>query len=158
MVEAHASTEFGLSGLVVSGRYGPAAEVRLGPEEGWTADRTPLIAEGMRIVPSASNRFRKTDAPAVYAEIYEPSLLAPDPKVALGVGIGIRIFDRRTGEQKVDTGILRIALPAATGSPAIPIVRRLPVDSLPAGPYRIELEAGDTAGRLARSYADLEIE
>jgi VWFA-related protein len=151
IVEAHASTEFALSGLILSGQYGPAADLRLGPEAGWTADRTPLIAEGLRIVPSGSNRFRKSDTPVVYAEIYEPSQLAR-------VGIGIRILDRKTGEQKVDTGVLRIALPAANGNPAIPVVRRLPVDSLPAGSYRIELEAGDTAGKLARSYADLDIE
>lgn len=157
-VNSYRPTQFAVSGLVLSRDYGPASDLRLNAGATWTADRTPLIAEGMRIMPSGSNRFKITDAPAVYAEIYEPLLLSPDPKIALGVGIGIRILSRKTGEQKLDTGVLRITLPPATGSAAIPIIRRVPIDSLPPGPYRIEFEAGDSAGKFARSYSDFEIE
>jgi hypothetical protein len=85
--------------------------------------------------------------------------VAPDPKVTLGVAM--RIFDlktdRKTGEQKLDTGVLRVTLPAATGSLAIPIARRVPVDSLPPGSYRLEVEASDSAGKSARRAADFEI-
>jgi hypothetical protein len=66
--------------------------------------------------------------------------------------------DRTTGEQKLDTGLLRVAIPAASGSPAIPVAKRVPVDSLPPGSYRLELEASDSAGKSARRTADFEIE
>jgi VWFA-related protein len=158
MVDAHQAAQFALSGLVLSREYGPASDPRLHTAAMWTADRTPLLAEGMRLVPSGSHRFKKTDAPAVYVEIYEPLLVAPDPRVVLGVGITMRIFDRKTGQQKLDTGLLRVILPAAKSSPAIPIGKRVPIDSLAPGSYRLELEAGDTAGKSARRTADFEIE
>ena len=153
------------AGSVLSRQYGPASDPRLHTDAMWTADRTPLIADGMRIVPSGSNRFKKTDAPAVYAEIYEPLLVAPEPKSdapdpnsAPSVGIGMRIFDRKTGEQKLDTGPLSVTLPAAASSPAIPTAKRVPIDSLAPGSYRLELEASDSAGKSARRTADFDIE
>jgi len=159
VVDPYKPEQFAIGGLVLSRQYGPASDPRLHADAMWTADRTPLIADGVRMTPSGSSRFKKTDAPAVYAEIYEPLLVAPDPKVTLGVAM--RIFDlktdRKTGEQKLDTGVLRVTLPAATGSLAIPIARRVPVDSLPPGSYRLEVEASDSAGKSARRAADFEI-
>jgi VWFA-related protein len=169
VVDAYQPAQFAISGLVLSRQYGPVSDPRLHTDGTWTADRTPLIAEGMRIVPSGSNRFKKTDAPVVYAEIYEPLLgpsdpksAAPDPKVALGVGVSMRIYDlktdRKTGEQKLDTGIVQIKLPSATGNNAIPITKRVPIDSLAPGSYRLELEATDSAGKSARRTVDFEVE
>jgi hypothetical protein len=154
VVDAYQPTQFAIGGLVLSRQYGPASDPRMHTDATWTADRTPLIADGVRIVPSGSNRFKKTDAPAVYAEIYEP-LLGPS---APSIGVSMRIFDRKTGEQKLDTGALPIKLPAATGNNAIPIAKHVPIDSLPPGSYRLELEASDTAAKSARRTADFEIE
>jgi|SRR5579863_298959 len=158
VVNPYQPAQFAVGGLVLSRDYGPASDLRLNTSALWTADRTPLIAGGLRIVPSGSNRFRKTDTPVVYAEIHEPLLPAPDPKAALGVGIGIRILSRKTGAQMLDTGVLRIQLPEAGASAAIPVVQRVPIGSLAPGSYRLELEAGDTAGHVARAYTNLEIE
>jgi VWFA-related protein len=154
VVDAYQPAQFAIGGLVLSRQYGPASDPRMQTDATWMADRTPLISEGMRIVPSGSNRFTKTDAPAVYAEIYEP-LLGPS---APSIGVSMRIFDRKTGEQKLDTGALQIKLPEATGNHAIPIVKRVPIDSLPPGSYRVELEAIDSAGQSARRTADFEVE
>jgi len=158
VVNPYQLAQFAVSGVVLSREYGPASDLRLNTGAMWTADRTPLIAGSLRILPSGSNRFRKTDTPVVYAEIYEPLLSAPEPKAALGVGVGIRILSRKTGAQMLDTGILRIQLPAAGGNVAIPVVQRVPIDSLAPGSYRLEFEAGDSAGKVARAYTDLEIE
>jgi VWFA-related protein len=155
VVDAYQPAQFAISGLVLSRQYGSASDPRLHTDALWTADRTPLIAEGMRIVPSGSSRFKKSEAPAVYFEIYEPLSTA-------GVTVKMLVFDlktdRTTGEQKLDTGLLRVAIPAASGSPAIPVAKRVPVDSLPPGSYRLELEASDSAGKSARRTADFEIE
>ena len=157
-VDPYQPAQFAISGLVLSRRYGPVSDPRLHNEATWIADRMPLIADGMRIVPSGSSRFKRTDAPAVYAEIYEPTLVTLDPNVPLGVGIRMRIVDRKTGEQKLDTGLMTVTLPAATGSSAIPIAKRVPIDSLLPGSYRLELDASDTAGKLARRTTDFEID
>ncbi len=163
-VDPYQPEQFAMSGLVLSRQYGPASDPGLHTDATWTADRTPLISQGMRVVPSGSNRFAKSDAPAVYAEIYEPLLGAPDPKVApdaraaLAVGVRIRIIDRKNGEQKLDTDLLSVTLPATTGGPAIPTAKRVPIESLAPGSYRIEVEASDTAGKSARRTADFEIE
>ncbi len=151
VVDAYQPAQFAISGLVLSRQYGPTSDPRLHTDALWTADRTPLIAEGMRIVPSGSSLFKKSEAPAVYFEIYEPTATA-------GVTVRMLIFDRKTGEQKLDTGLLSITLPAATGSPTIPVAKRVPIDSLPPGSYRLELEASDSAGKSARRTADFDIE
>jgi VWFA-related protein len=151
VVDPYQPAQFAISGLVLSRQYGPASDPRLHTGATWTADRTPLVSEGMRVVPSGSDRFKKSDAPAVYVEIYEPA-------TAAGVTLKMRIFNRTTGEQKLDTGLLQVTLPAANGNPAIPVAKRVPVDSLPPGSYRLELEAGDSAGKSARRATDFEIE
>lgn len=157
-VDPYQPAQFALSGLVLSRQYGPAADPRLHTDAMWMADRTPLIAEGVRFVPSGSNHFQKTDAPAIYAEIYEPLLAASDPQSGLAVGMSIRVVDNKTGEQKVDTGLLRVTLPAITGRPNIPAAKRVPIDSLGPGSYRLEVEASDTAGKSARRTVNFEIE
>jgi VWFA-related protein len=158
-VDPYLPAQFALSALALSRQYGPASDPRLRTGAMWTADRTPLIADSMRFVPSGSNRFKKTEAPAVYAEIYEPLLAGADSNnAALTVGLAIRIIDRKSGEQKLDTGLMPITAPAATGNPAIPIAKRVPIDSLPPGSYRLELDASDSAGKSARRTADFEIE
>ena len=49
-------------------------------------DHTPLIVKGLQVVPSATNRFKKTDNVIMYTEIYEPLLTGDNPpKVALRV-------------------------------------------------------------------------
>ncbi len=150
VVDPYQPAQFALSGLVLSRQYGPASDPRLHTDALWMADRTPLIANGVRIVPSGSNRFNKADAPAVYAEIYEPN--------PASVGVTLRIFDRKTGEQKLDTGLLSVTTPAVPGNPAIPFAKKVPIDSLAPGAYRLELEASDTAGKSVRRSADFDIQ
>jgi hypothetical protein len=149
-VDAYQPSQFAISGLVLSRQYGPASDPRLHTDALLTADRTPLIADGMRIVPTGSNRFLKTEAPAVYVEIYEPQLTS-------GVSVTLRITDRKTGEQKLDTGSMPIDRPANAGL-AIPVAKRVPIDALAPGLYRLELEATDSAGKSARRTTDFEIQ
>ena len=63
------------------------------------ADRTPLVVQGIQVIPSDSNRFKKTDNAAVYVEIYAPLLTGPNPPQ---VGVELVVVDRKTGEKKVD--------------------------------------------------------
>ncbi|HTB19219.1 MAG TPA: hypothetical protein VK708_13955 [Bryobacteraceae bacterium] len=76
----------------------------------------------------------------------------------MGIGISLRIFDCKTGEQKLDTGLLKVTLPAATGSVAVLTAKRISTDSLAPGVSRLELEATDTGGQSARRTADFDIQ
>jgi VWFA-related protein len=150
-VDAYQPAQFALSGLVLSRQYGPATDPRLHTDAIWTADRTPLIVDGMRLVPSGSNVFQKEEKPAVYAEIYEPD-------AAVTLSLAMRIVDRKTGEQKLDTGVLAIPIPQGRTGSAVPLAKRVPIDGLPPGLYRLELDASDSAGKSAHRAADFEIE
>jgi hypothetical protein len=157
-VDSYDSKQFALSGLALSVRYAPVTDPRVNLAATLLADQTPLIAEGIRFFPATSNRFKNTDATVMYAEVYEPLQMAPAPQKPLGVGYGIRILDRKTGAQKLDTGLLRATLPPNPGNPVVPIAAKIPLQSLAPGSYSLELEAGDTAGRTAKRTVDFEIE
>jgi hypothetical protein len=68
------------------------------------------------------------------------------------------LVDRKTGEQKVDSGVLEVANFIHAGSPVIPVGMKLPLASLAAGSYRVELTASDSAGKSMARSADFEIE
>jgi VWFA-related protein len=150
--------QFSLSGLALSREWSPVAAVRGTVEAMLLADRTPLIAEGARFVPAGSNRFKKTDPAALYAEIYEPLLMAPDQPNPFGIGMGLRILDAKTGEQKLDTGVLRVNVPMKTGNPVVPLALKVPLESLAPGSYTLELEVGDTAGKTSKRTTAIEVE
>jgi hypothetical protein len=63
-------------------------------------DKKPLVVSGMRIVPSATNRFKRTDAAGVYLEIYAPLLVRASPPF----GLELKGVDPKTHEQNDDDG------------------------------------------------------
>jgi hypothetical protein len=107
-------------------------------------DRTPLIAEGTNVIPSGSDRFKKTERGLVYFEIYEPLLLAPrDPAKPVPIALQVMVFDVASGEKKVDSGLYRIATPETSGNPVVPHGLTLPLSTLPPGAYRLEVMAAN---------------
>jgi methionine-rich copper-binding protein CopC len=89
-------------------------------------------------------------------EIYDPMMLNPSPP---SVGLQLRIVDRKTGEQKEDSGFVNMTKAVQPGSAMVPIGLRLPTDKLPPGAYRLELNAVDTAGHKAGGRsADFDVE
>jgi hypothetical protein len=118
--------------------------------------KTPLVTMGMQVTPSGSSQFAKTDRAVLYVEVYEPLLTEKNPPE---VGVQLRVVDRKTGEQKFDSGFGTVANLIRAGNAVIPIGFRLPVDTLTAGMYRAELKAMDTAGHqsLVRT-ADFEVQ
>ena len=121
------------------------------------ADRTPLIVQGAEINPAGSNHLKKTGIGVLYAEIYEP-LLSGD--TAPKMGVEMKVFDRKTGESKFDTGLFAPPLPDGSPSknPVVPLGMRLPLDKLAPGTYRLELKALDSVGRSATRTAEFDLE
>jgi hypothetical protein len=118
-------------------------------------DRVPLIADGMQLVPYGSNHFKKTDLAAFYVELYEPLLVTGARPI---VAFELRVLDGKTGEQKEDTGLMQVGLPAQTGSPMLPVAAKIPTASLSPGAYKVEIKAVDNAGQESKRTADIQIE
>jgi hypothetical protein len=106
--------------------------------------RTPLVAQGVEIVPAATHRSKKAELSVLYVEVYEPSLEEPNPPQ---VRLQLRLFDRKTGQVALDRGTFSVASAVRAGNPVIPVAVRLPLDSLAPGSYRAELRATDSKGR-----------
>jgi VWFA-related protein len=79
VIDPYDGKQFSMSGVALSNEIRRVADLSTGLDSELLADRTPLMVEGMQVIPSASNRFKKTDNPAIYAEIYAPLLLGPKP-------------------------------------------------------------------------------
>ena len=146
-VDTRQPGQLALSGLVLSKEAHPAAELGLGMA-GLVENRTPLIAEGVQIVPSGSTQFTKPEPGFFYFEVY-----APDPA---SLRVGVRVLDKKTGEPKVDMGLLKLT-PPKNGGDAIPGGFKLPIDSLAAGSWELEVTAVDASGKQAKRTADFEV-
>jgi VWFA-related protein len=153
VIDPYDGKQLSMSGVALSNEMTRVADLSTGLDSELLADRKPLVVQGVQIVPSASNRFKKTDNAAVYAEIYAPLLAGPNPPQ---VGVELTVVDRKTGEKKVD-----VASRAATqpGSSVAPVGLKLPVATLNPGSYRVELRALDSVGNSAKPRtADFEVE
>jgi len=116
---------------------------------GLVENRTPLVTDDTQIVPSGSNQLAKSEPGFFYFEVY-----SPDPA---SVKVGVRVLDRKTGQSRWDSGLMRLNLPRNNGNDAVPGGSRLPIDMLPVGSYELEVTAVDAAGKQAKRTADFEV-
>ena len=153
VIDPYDGKQLSMSGVALSNEMQRVADLSTGLDSVLLGDRTPLVVQGIQVVPSASNRFKKTDNVAVYAEIYAPLLAGANPPQ---VGVELTIVDIKTGEKKID-----VASRAATqaGSSVAPVGLKVPVATLASGSYRVELRALDSVGNSAKPRtADFEVE
>jgi hypothetical protein len=136
---------FDLSGLALSRETHPATDLGLGLGLGLEG-RTPLVADGLQMVPTGATVFTKSEPPFFYFEVYGSGATTAR----------VRVLDARTGDQKWDGGF--ITLPAqSNGKTSISAGSRLPVDSLAPGAYQLEVTAADAAGKQLKRTAGFEI-
>lgn len=157
-VDPYDGKRFGVSPVAFSTRIRSMSQIDAGTDIALIEDRRPLVADGFQIIPSGTNRFKVTDKASMYLEVYEPLLIAPDPAKPFAVALQIRVLDSKTGAQKVDTGLFRIAIPEKGGAPTIPLGLQLSINTLAPGNYRLELNAVDSAGGSAKRLTDFVIE
>jgi hypothetical protein len=75
------------------------------------------------------------------------------------VGVQLRVLDRKTKEQKGDSGLIGVNKELRAGNPVIPVGLKLPVNTLTPGSYVAELQAKDSAGNTSVvRAADFEVE
>jgi VWFA-related protein len=155
VVEPNDGNQFGLSGLALSKEVHKVSELETALDAELLEGRSPLVALGLQFTPTGANRFKTTDPATMYLEIYEPLLVGGNPPK---VAVQLRLVDRKTGDQKVDSGVVEVANFIHAGNPVIPVGLRLPVASLAAGSYRAELTALDSTGKSVVRSTDFEIE
>jgi len=109
-------------------------------------DRTPLDVKGLQVIPTAVNRFKRSDRIILYSEIYD-SLLTDEkpPRVALGY----KIQERASNKEVFFTGTVAADEFLQKGSPVVPVGMLVMVKDLTPGSYRLVLMAADATGRQA---------
>jgi hypothetical protein len=153
-IDTYDGKHFSLSAVALSKELHPVAQMTANLDAALLEDRTPLVAQGMQIIPTGTDEFKKSDLGALYVEIYDPLLRGANPPK---VGITLRVVDRKTGEQKLKMAGA-IPVPNA-GNPVVPVGMSLPLDKLPPGSYRVELSAADSAGNASPARtADFEVQ
>ena len=155
IVEPYDGTQFTVSGVAFSKEVKKVSEQDLSRDAAMLESRTPLVAAGLQMTPTGTNRFKKGDQTFLYLEVYEPLMLGKDqPQVA----IDLKVLDRNSGLQKDDSGMMNLKNFMKTGSPVIPVGLKLPLDKLAPGAYFAQFRAVDSAGKTSVRSAAFEVE
>ena len=155
VIEPYDSKQFSLSGVALSKTFGRLQDVGTGLDAALIEDRKTLISQGIQMTPTGSNAFDKGDQALIYLEVYAPALTSPNPPA---VGLQMRILDGKTGEEKLNTGLMNVAKMINPGNPVVPVGMKLPIGELAPGSYRAEFKAVDQVGRsTAPRNTDFEI-
>jgi len=157
-VDSFKSDQFGVSGLALSKEYHRTSELGAGLDLALIEDRKPLIADGLQIVPAGNTTYSKSDLAIFYVELYDPLMASADSQNLPVVGLQMRVLDRKTGEQKVDTGLFRLDPQPLPGNSTIPLGEKIPVSTLAPGAYQLEVTAADSTGQNAKRTADFDIQ
>jgi VWFA-related protein len=142
-IDPYDGKTFTLSGIALSNNVQPAAGLGGALEADLLADRTPYLIKNMEVVPSGSNHFKRTDSVALYAQVYDPALTGATPPA---VRVSFNIVNTKTGEAVLGAHNIDPSGFADKGSPVMPVGLKVPVDQLPPGSYRLDMQASDTAG------------
>jgi len=139
-VDARMPGELALSSVALSKETHPSAELGLGLGVS-AGDQTPLVAQGVQVIPSGSSQFMRSQPAFFYFEVYDSN--------PASVTAQVRILDRTTGAPKWDSGPGKLSVPQQGGN--------LPISALTPGSYQVEVTATDSAGKQVKRTADFEI-
>jgi VWFA-related protein len=154
-IDAFDGKAFSLSGITLSNQIQKVSEMGGTLDADLLSDRTPLVVHQMELVPSGSNRFKKTDQVALYTQVYEPKLASDKPPV---VQVAYYLFDVKTGKQVMNTGAMDATQYVEKGNPVVPLAIKVPLKDLPPGTYRLEFLAGEENKVLQRRSTQFEAE
>jgi hypothetical protein len=145
-IDSYDGKSMSLGGIVLTNSATRVSDIPTGIDSILLEDRTPLVVKGMQVVPSATNRFKRSDNVILYTEIYDPALATDKPPK---VGFGYHVIDRGTNKEVLFTG----AVPAddfiQKGNPLVAAGMVVKVKDLPPGGYRLLVQAVDGANNHA---------
>ena len=102
----------------------------------------PLVSKDILYTPADTN-FAKGERVFAYFEVYEPQLAE---NVAAPVSVHMRILDASTGNLKEDFAPFDARSYEPVGGSVLHIGRKVPIDQLPRGNYRLEVQATTPSG------------
>jgi len=144
VIDNYDAKQFSMSAVALSKEIHPVNQMMASLDAAMLEDRTPLITQGMQVVPAANDRFKKTDVAVFYIEMYDPMLATPSPPK---LNLDMKVLDRKTQEAKINNeGPVPNVQP---GAPVVALGVKLPLDQLPPGSYELELRGVDSAGNSA---------
>lgn len=142
-IDSYDGKQLSLSSLALSKELHPVSQTQGELDADLMEGRTPLVIQGMQVIPAANYHFKKTDPAMLYVEVYEPLLTgANPPKLA----IEMKILDVKTGRAEVDGDITDTQSLIKMGNPVVPVGLKIPIEKLAPGSYLLELRALDSAG------------
>jgi VWFA-related protein len=155
-IDAYDTNQFSMSALALSSKFGT-----LGDDQSLDAElvegRTPMIVGNKRFEPAVATKFKPAAPLAVYFEVYEP-LLQEETKEPVKIAAVLRVLDRATGAEKLNSGGVDLAAFLRKGNPVAPVALRAPIDGLTAGAYKLEIRVVDAAGRSWTRSTDFDVD
>lgn len=145
-IDSYDGKHFSMGGVAMTNSATRMAEIPTGLDSILLEDRTPLVVKGLQVVPSANNRFKKSDNVILYTEVYEPLLTSEKPPT---VGVGYKIRERGTNKEVFFSGVVKADEYIQKGNPVIPLGLKVNIKDLPAGNYNLLVMAADNAGSHA---------
>lgn len=103
----------------------------------------PLVSKDILYTPAGDTSFAKGEPLFAYFEVYEPQ---PAENPATTVSVHLRVLDSSTGALKEDFAPFDAVPYQQPRSSVLRVGRKVPIDQLPKGTYRIEAQATSSAG------------
>jgi VWFA-related protein len=141
-IDSYDGKSMSLGGIALTNSATRISDIPSGLDSILLEDRTPLVVKGMQVVPSATNRFKRSDNVILYTEIYDPLLASDQPPK---LGFGYHVLDRATNKEVIFTGAIPADDFVQKGNPLVPAGMVVKVKDLPPGGYRLLLQAVDSA-------------
>jgi VWFA-related protein len=141
-IDSYDGKSMSLGGVVLTNSATRVSDIPTGLDSVLLEDRTPLVVQGMQVVPSATNRFKRSDNVILYTEIYDPLLTSDKPPK---VAFAYHIIDRATNKELFFTGALPADAFIQKGNPVVPAGMLIKMKDLSPGGYRVLVQAVDSA-------------
>ena len=103
----------------------------------------PLVSKDILYTPAGDTIFAKGEPLFAYFEVYEPQLTENQ---AAPVSVHMRVVDSNTGKLKEDFAPIDAASYKQAGSSVLRVGRKVPIEQLPKGNYRLEVQATTPTG------------
>jgi len=143
-VAPYEETRLGLSSVALCKRLRDAAvAAKEAAAANFAPQYVPLVSKGIWFTPAEDRNLEQGEPLFAYFEVYQP-LLAQHQ--APTVEVQMRILAVSTGKVVRNFAPVNVAPYERPGSPVVPIARKIPIDQLPKGAYRLDVQASDSTG------------
>jgi len=146
-IDPYDGKQMTISSIALSHDIHRASDLGTSLDAALMEDRKPLVSQDLEVTPSPTTKFRKAEQAVVYVEGYEPALAQQNPPK---VQVQLVIFDRKTNEPLINSGLIDVEKYVHPGNPVVPMALKLPIETLNPGAYRVGMRVADSAGHSTK--------